>query len=515
MKLKLSHIVFFLFLSGSVLPQSEIPGLWLEKSLNYEIEKSNLQNPQSYFHSSLLPFLYTDSAFADSLSMPRALFPATFKAGNLRNSITFYPLLTLTAGYEWSDAPSFKGQLGGGLVFAASLGKRWEFYASAYFESINAPNYLQSYIDTNGVVPSMGRSYQGLMNSNFSRFDGFVRFWASRDVMFEAGIGKQFTGEGYRSLLWSDNAAPAPYFRFNVNLWHLNFSTTYTYMQDLSGDSAGEWQTAGKFIARHYLSWNISRTVEIGFFEAVVWQTRDENYYRGFDFNYLNPFAFYRPIEYSIGSADNALMGLNFKFDLAKSWTIYTQFMLDEFLLSEIKAGNGWWGNKFAFQAGVKINKPKSFYRFEFNLARPFTYSHGSVKQNYAYWRQPVAHQLGANFYEWLAELRFKLGKRGYLNNFLMYYTKGEDPPGEKLGGDINKPYTNPTNTYGNTIGQGNRRNVAFYRVQYNYLISPENNLNLIAGMQFRFENYLEKNNYSQMIYIGITTAIWNRYTEF
>ena len=69
---------------------------------------------------------------------------------------------------------------------------------------------------------------------------------------------------------------------------------------------------------------------------------------------------------------------------MAKKWTIYTQFLLDEFLLDEIRAGNGWWANKYSWQLGVKVNNPKSFYRLEFNLARPFTYSHGSEKQNYA-----------------------------------------------------------------------------------------------------------------------------------
>ena len=52
----------------------------------------------------------------------------------------------------------------------------------------------------------------------------------------------------------------------------------------------------GKFTATHYLDWDLSRVVNIGLFESIVWQAEDTLLNRGFDFNYMNPIKFYRPV---------------------------------------------------------------------------------------------------------------------------------------------------------------------------------------------------------------------------
>lgn len=513
MGLKHKYIIAFLMLSGFLSAQKQIPGLWLENSLNYKTQHAIISNPNFQYHSGVLPFLQLDSLNIDEES--NAIFEISPTLGKSKNTLTFYPLLNLIGGVEIEDSAHFVGQMGLGLAFTANIGKMLEFYGSAYVESQNAPNYKAAYIDANGVVPGMGKAYSGLSDYNVSRFDGFIRFRPITAFHLELGLGKQFIGEGYRSLLWSDFASPAPYLRLNLNIWHVNFSATYSSLNDLSQNKHDQWQDAGKFTARHYLSWNISKTVQLGLFEAVVWQASDSNYYRGFDFNYLNPIIFYRPVEFSIGSADNSLLGLNFKVDIAKKWTIYTQLMLDEFLLDEIRAHNGWWANKYAWQIGVKVNADRSFYRAEFNLARPFTYSHGSVKQNYANNHEALAHPLGANFYEGIIEARFNIRIRGTLTNLAMFYLKGEDPPGENFGSDIFKSYTNPARIHGNYIGQGDQRIVWFYKIQYNYLLSKENNMNLLAGLQLRTESYLGQNNFSSIFYLGISTQIWNRYSNF
>ena len=67
-----------------------------------------------------------------------------------------------------------------------------------------------------------------------------------------------------------------------------------------------------KYTTTHYLSWAISKRVNLSFFDAIVWSATDSaGNYRGFDAQYLNPIIFMRPVEFSIGSPDNALMGLN------------------------------------------------------------------------------------------------------------------------------------------------------------------------------------------------------------
>ena len=74
---------------------------------------------------------------------------------------------------------------------------------------------------------------------------------------------------------------------------------------------------------------------------------------------------------------------------------------------------------------------------------------------------------------------------------------------------------TNPTNIYGNYITQGNKRVVGIYRVQYSYLLSSENRMKLIAGLQIRGQRFLEVNSFSSQIFVGISTTIWNRNYAF
>ena len=56
-------------------------------------------------------------------------------------------------------------------------------------------------------------------------------------------------------------------------------------------------------------------------------------------FFYLNPIIFLRPVEYSLNSSDNALMGLNWKFKSTNNSHIYGQFVIDEFSQPPLSSG--------------------------------------------------------------------------------------------------------------------------------------------------------------------------------
>jgi hypothetical protein len=103
----------------------------------------------------------------------------------------------------------------------------------------------------------------------------------------------------------------------------------------------------------HYLDVNIGKknSLTVGIFEAVMWKPAAS---RGYELHYLNPIIFLRPVENSVGSPDNALLGTNIRWKLNSRNTLYAQLMLDELLLDEVRAGKGWWGNKQAFQLGYK-----------------------------------------------------------------------------------------------------------------------------------------------------------------
>src|SRR5262249_22762278 len=132
--------------------------------------------------------------------------------------------------------------------------------------------------------------------------------------------------------------------------------------------------------------------------------------------------------------------------------------VMDEFVLDHIKSGDGWWANKFAVQLGGKyidaFGIPNLDLQGEFNIARPFTYSHNTQYGNYSHYQQPLAHPLGANFKELVGVVRYQPLPRLNLTGKLMVRSVGRDstdynwgsqePQDLKYngGGDILKSYT-------------------------------------------------------------------------
>lgn len=508
--LRVVKLLFILFSFTSIHGQEY---LWLENEVSEKTESYFAINENRQFHSSIKAY-YVEDSVKQIVYGPsnRNIY---LKKSSRKAGISIMPLVNAIGGVSIEDSAFAIGQLGIGLALESYLGKKLSFSISAYFEDSKYPSYISNYIDNFNVVPGMGLAYPGALGYNVTRIDALLAYKPFNFLRLELGNGKHFIGDGYRSFFVSDIASNNPYARLNVTIWHLNFSATYSSLMHISPKSVPGVSNAGKYTARHYLSWNATKSLRFGFFESVVWQASDSSFYRGFDAHYANPIQFYRPVEYSIGSADNSLIGIDLNWKIKNKWNLYSQFILDEFLLRELSAGDGWWANKFAFQLGLKVFNPFAsknvFLRLEFNLARPFTFSHGSPKQNYAHLGEPIGHALGSNFYEGLVEFNIGIGKYGRLENLLLTYVKGEDPIGENYGGNIFKAYTDPINVYGNYITQGNKRIIALYRVQYSYLLSSENRMKLIAGIQIRSQRYLDETLFGTQIFVGISTQIWNR----
>jgi hypothetical protein len=192
-------------------------------------------------------------------------------------------------------------------------------------------------------------------------------------------------------------------------------------------------------------------------FESIIWQGTDPNRVRSFDVNYLNPVIFFRPTEYALGSSDNALVGGAFKIKVGakQKQQFYGQLILDEFLLKEVLAifkklvkprdptiQYGWWANKQGVQLGFKsfdlFTLANLSIQTEINAVRPYTYTHGSVQQNYAHFNQALAHPLGANFVESVTFMNYQFKKWLFETQFV-YAIYGKDENGINYFKDIFK----------------------------------------------------------------------------
>lgn len=271
----------------------------------------------------------------------------------------------------------------------------------------------------------------------------------NKQLHLSAGIDNQFFGEGYRSLIQGDQVAPNPFVLLRTNFWRFEYGLLYQLYHEQ--DSARHW----KFSTSHYLSFNVTKRWNITLFETVLFQPKDGNFNRGFEVEYLNPIVFFRPQEYSLGSSDNVLLALNSSYKW-KTHCVYGQFLLDEFVLSEIKKHSRWWANKYGIQVGFKGQIQKIAYQLEANIVRPYTYSHINSGQNLGNMGRPVAHPLGSNFAELLSVIRFTKWQTLF-KVYGSFVLKGYDENAVSWGGDVYQSYVlKPADKeYGHTIGQG------------------------------------------------------------
>lgn len=279
-------------------------------------------------------------------------------------------------------------------------------------------------------------------------------------IQVHAGLDKHKLGQGERSLLLGDYGVANPFIMLKANIWKLE----YLNLQQIWREGRTNHYVP-KGNSTHVLQFKHKHHFAVGIFESVTHIIKDTLYNRGFDPEYLNPLIFYRPQEYSLGSSDNAILGLMAHVKWGKS-ILYAELVLDEFLLSEIRARSKWWANKYGAQLGYKrvVVNEKSiwFLRSELNLLRPYTYAHLNTNLNYGNQSLPAAHPLGANFIESFTEIGLKRGKLE-IQLWFQAFTRGVDPESDSLsyGADIYESYINrPLGDYGIKIGNGERTNV-------------------------------------------------------
>jgi len=405
-----------------------------------------------------------------------------------------------------------------GVLVQASVKDKFYFYSGFHENQARYVGYVDSLIRQDTVVPGQGKvKFLENESVDFSQSFGGIGYTLDDHFDFLLAHDKNFIGEGYRSLLLSDNTYNYPFLRIQMSFWKFRYAVYYAVMQNLRSWHDDNKGYLKKYSTIHHLDINVGRTnwLNIGIFETVLWAPSAS---RGYELHYLNPILFLRPVENSIDSPDNALLGLNMKLRISPRNVFYGQLMLDELLLDEVRAGKGWWGNKQAFQAGIK-----SFSLFgiknlniqtEFNFVRPYTYQHRSNAQNYTHYNQPLAHPLGANFMESVSFINYRW--RNFFVELKVQYAKtGRDTANVNLGNDVFKSYETRTQEYDNRMFQGLESTLSSVDVRVNYLVNPKTNCNLELGITSRkFSNALNDDN-SLFIYAGLRMALENYYFDF
>lgn len=537
----LPRLPFLLALFVSFTSFSQQFVLPLEQSIYNRYERS-VNKKETGFHTSVKPYLQSeldsiissDSVYGFSpYRIGRRHFPGrvldNFVNDHLVHvdtgefELTIDPLFDLKVGKEFADDQRTYVNTRGVYV-NGSIGKKFSFSSSFYENQALFVSYLNDYIEQNKVVPGQGEAKPFKSRSyDYSMSTGYISYTPSKHFNFQFGHGKNFFGDGYRSLLLSDNAFNYPYFKIMTTIWKIKYVNLYAQFQDIRQPSPSLLGKGypKKFGTFHFLSWNVSKRWNLGFFESIIWQGSDSTHYRGFDFNYLNPVIFFRPIEFSLGSADNALMGLNTKFKVSDHVDLFGQFILDDFRFAELKNKKSTYHQKYGFQVGMKafdiFGIRRLNFHTEYNYVMPYTYSHRLSAQNYGHYNQSLAHPLGANFKESVSFLSYQL-KRFSIRTELMYAMFGADSSGKNFGKNIYATEyaagTSPLNPT-NTVGQGLKTNVLYAGVNLAYLVNPKTNMRIELNYTYRKQATDLGSQNTSFISFGIRTALMNHYYDF
>lgn len=463
---------------------------------------------------------------------PYNVFKLSESKINLDSSLTKTKLDVLKSNYRENKKKLFLSPIGEGnfglntstnsINYLGAIGAQVQYSFSPQLGLELNYKYLvnqqEQYIDTSlfskNTIPSIGRL--GLIPSQdngVNDVQGHVIYTPNRFFSFMAGKGNHFWGDGYRSMLLSDNASPYPFLRIESTFWKVKYTNLYSWHNDITTGNA-----RNKFSASHHLSWNITEDINLGIFETVIWAGNDTLINRGFDVNYINPVIFYRPVEYAQGSNDNSLLGINLKGKIKTNHILYGQLLLDEFLLAEIRSDQNWWGNKYSIQLGYKnyelFNNPNLSFLIERNISRPFTYSHIASTLSYGHLNQSLAHPLGANFKETVEMITYRYKKWTFKQqaNLISY---GADSSSVNNGGNIFLSYQTRNGEYGHEILQGEKHRVFYNELSASYRLIDAVNLNAFATAVIRNENTPYDNKTDLFFRIGIRTQLWNSYKDY
>lgn len=428
------------------------------------------------------------------------------------------PLWELSLGSALGERTSINTR---GALVQGEFFNKVSFASSIYENQVVVPQFVRNYVDPTFVFPGGARikDYKQGLGYDFYYATSYVNYEPSRYFNIEVGNGKNFIGEGYRSLLLSDNAFNYPYLKLNSKFWKINYTNLYAELMDIYDSGNVDQLFTKKYFATHLLDFEVAEWLNVGLFETVVWG-RDSISSRSVELQYLNPIVFYRAVEFSIGSPDNVMVGLNLKSSIKNGMTFYGQFILDEFHLSHLRDRDGWWANKFGGQLGAKWDNAFKVQKLnvqgEVNIVRPFTYTHFNRINNYGHYNQPLAHPLGANFSEFVGRAEYKY-KKIYAQGRLVYSTYGADSLNSvsTYGGDLFRSYNDRAIEFGNSIGQGQKVNFLFGEFKLGYEFNPVTKMRMEASM---FRRTTLTNNVEESINwisVSFKTLIGNRYLDF
>lgn len=429
-------------------------------------------------------------------------------------SFKLNPMFNFQAGGQrLGDSTQFLYTNMRGVQVRGDIAKKVFFYTDIQENQMVMPQYMADFVTTYNAIPNAGfyKPFASRFAPNqnagvdYLLASGYISTNVTPYINLQFGNGRNFVGDGVRSLLLSNFSNNYTYFKINTHYKFFHYQNLYA---ELVGNHlpVANIRVPRKYMTAHYLSVNILKNLNIGIFESVIFGDRG-----GYEWSYLNPVIFYRAAEQGLGSPDNVNIGLTAKWNFWRRFSVYGQLLFDEFVFNELFVNrNGWWGNKYGIQLGAKYVNAFGIknldLQLEYNMVRPYTYTFKDSSANYTHYNQPLAHPLGANFREFLAVANYRFLNRFWITAQAMYYTQGRDTMGTNWGYNVHLPYVTRQQEYGNTLAQGVRNQVFMGNLQVQYQLFH----NLFATAQYTYRRQSDAIGNQSTAHIGTLGLRYN-----
>jgi hypothetical protein len=362
-----------------------------------------------------------------------------------------------------------------GIEMRGQLGNKISFYTLVGDEIHKLNSWNQEYYKLNYVIPGQSAfQTQDKRTFNYWLASGYITFRPTKIFDVQFGQSRNFLGNGYRSFMISDFSRDHLFLRLNTHIWRINYTNIWGELINYSPNTNYNIPTR-HFFATTYANINITKKLNIGIFQTISFQ-RDSGFAQtGYDLQYLNPIIFYKPVENGLNSPDKAILGADLKYNFAKHFSVYGQFVFSELTVSKVINGSKWYGNKQAYQIGLKyidiFNISNLDLQLECNIARPYMYTSYTPRNAYVNYNQNMAHPIGANFKEAILIVRYQPLNKLMITAKTIICTYGNDINGSNWGKDIRKNYYTFEREYGNTIAQGVKTNLLIGEIYFAYMV--------------------------------------------
>jgi hypothetical protein len=510
-----------LFLSSSLLSQTLVP---LSNDFERALEQwaiSNNINISTFIkplsvqaislcdsYDSVFSF-ETEKPNGQNLFMRKLLYENLLTVDTTDFDIKVDPLFNLAYGQDLKTREKYITNTRG-IKISGSVSKKLYFESSFYENQSKFPVYIRDYISSGMVVPGQGRIRNNKVSGiglDYYYSTGILYYRLKKHWEFSFGQDKLFIGNGYRSLLLSDNSTNFPFLRVTATYDKIQYSRIMAIlMSDQEPKDATSFR--GKKLAGfNIISFTPSYWFHFMLFEGSIWQYPNSTAKTNFDFNYLNPVIFFNSA--ISGTNCKTLIGAGIKINVYRLFQVYGQMAADKFPGTMKAKYNASW------QAGIKYFNAFSlrnlYLQAEYNHSQNNVYYSTPYNFAYTHFNQTLGHPLGANFKEWVIIFNYRY-KRFQLNSKISFSAYGLDSinlNSKKTKEYINYKFSTPV------LGMGSFTDLIYNETSMAFLINPKTNLKIEAGYISRSASVIHSDFNLGYFYVAFRTSLVNLYYDF